>query len=254
MLHGKILGAAFSVVFRGLLLIHGDTENAKQQVITVDAPGHTSRLVIAGQSQTLLRGDSVTFSLPAGAATTDTTYDSRVPNLRDFIVEGQLPSDVATASPQNGGRVVVTLPRGILSAEGNFATPAKFTRSDGTTDVRCMAEAVRLSAETSSAVTITINGPERTAPATLTVPANGTVTIINGPQPQPTGLHFHEYARLLQGNGRVGDVSLVLNERCGEQGQRLTATKQEIAKHAKDRQKVNVLGLPDGDCGPVDNP
>ncbi len=241
----QVLAATFVVVFRGLMMFEGASQTQKSEVITVDTATHAPKLTMGGVDHPLMRGDQIEFSLPPGPAHTDGSFDTRVPDLSSYVTSGNFPA--GTDSPQNRGRVLVKLPAGTLSGRDRFPHPAQFTKTDGSTEVRCMAENIRLTTTADDPVTITISGPMRNQPATFVVPANSIVVVSNTPVSITPGTHshFHEYAALLDTGGRLGNVAILLDQMCGAAG---------VPLKPKPRRGGPVLGTPDGDCGPVDRP
>jgi hypothetical protein len=235
--------AAFVVVFRGLMMFQGASQTQKTEVVTVDSATHAPKLTMGGVDHPLMHGDQIEFSLPAGPASTDGSFDTRVPDLSAYVTSGNFPA--GTDSPQNRGRVVVKLPTGTLSARDRFPHPAQFTKTDGSKEVRCMAENIRLTSTSVDPVTITISGPMRNQPATFVVPANSTVVVSNTPVAINSGTdpHFHEYTALLDTGGQLGGVAILLDQTCNSNG---------VPRNSKARPGTN--GTPDGDCGPVDRP
>lgn len=248
-----ILAATFTVIFEGLVAFVGDSATQKTHVAVVNAAGHEAYVLVNGIRAKLQKDDVVTFGLHPGKATTAESFDRRVPNLSEYVLAGDIHDDVKDQThPNDGVLAFVTLSNGSLSAEGGFTHPAVFTRRDGQKDVRCIARSVRFEATAADEVTVTISGPSRVTPAVYTAPASSQIYV--GNVAMTAGMHFHAFGLLLNRRGKLGSTSED-SSYCDPEGRVVEPPNDYVNKLKLNPRRFPVTPLlPNGDCGPVDNP
>lgn len=256
----QILATTFTLMFEGLMLFQGDTANSKSTVVIVhDATHHKTPSITIYPSKEVIplqQGDKVTFSnLAAGVATTKKSFNEHVPKLPQHIKKGHVHDDVIGQSALNEGiEAVVFLPEGDLTAMGTLPK-VRLEKTTGLTFTKtlCMAELVFLQSEASSDVDLMIHhrvGGVDVLRLKKTIPKDGGVRFSNASDDETFGTHFHLYSALLNKGGEIGKVTAIGGQ-CGNEADFL-ATAKRISSAAT--AAVATRRIPNGDCGPVDNP
>ena len=249
--------ANFTLLFEGLMAFVGPSATDKTHVAVVDEPtmhGSPTLYVNGTLTDVLQKGDTITFDLPSGSVT-DHTFDARIPALLSYVKGGNLDTNVKTAThPHAGVLTFIHLPAGTLFAEGRLSSPAKFTKNDDTTEIRCPAPQVRLKVSASQdGLTMTIDGPSRPRPETHTIGDGGIIGFSN--TSTVPGMHFHDYVKLLTAGSMIGPI-VPVNGSCTLDGQ----VKEGHPWRARPDASMSAAEIfaafrsPQGDCGPTGVP
>lgn len=196
--------ATFTIKFEGIICHVGPDADKKTHAAIAHDADHDAKIKIPTQDITLVDGDTVTFSLAAGPATTDREFKRLVPSLEPLLADGSILGDVKTPKHVGGDGVVafVIHPGGTLGAPQTFKHPADYAFSDDTfVKKHCVSAGVTLTIDDGGAavvMTVTNGG----TPKTYTIASGSTITIMNISSTGSTGgAHFDLYREKFT-NGR----------------------------------------------------
>lgn len=252
----QILAAAITIAFEGLMLFQGPTTTEKTHVAVVDAHHHTPYVQIFdidGKELTpridLNKGDEVAIGA-AGVGHTDYFFEKYAIRLKDHVAFGSVDQDVVLRNVNHSGTLArVDLPDGNLTILATFKYPVRLDSWLTLPSTHCFPRYVVLTSKPATwPVKMTITGH----PIPYEIPDDAIVIVSNG---GPAGsTHFHEYRKMLGTLAFLESATLLNSPPCyGNTPQPIPST--------LDPKVVNFLlgaarlpAVPNGDCGPVNNP
>jgi hypothetical protein len=252
-----IAAATFTIVFEGLVAFVGPSSDLKSHVVVVDEPTHhkSPSITIGADVIDLKKDDQITFVTTtdtAAPAKTTTEFDVRVPTMKDHVTTptGDVHDGVKNPKKQTDGALAfITLPTGVLKAEGVFEHPIEFQKADGTwSEPLCAAREVRLEVQLADNEQITVRIARDNKPA-VERPATPATSVHVKNTSNDDELHYqHGYGKLLK-SGAIRAVREVETKVCKEEG-----GKVRIEPFRPPTEAVVVLAAPRSDCGPTDWP
>ena len=236
-----ILAATLTIAFEGLMLFQGPSATEKKHVALVNAPYHHPYVEIIGDGARipLNKNDVITFGPNPGVAHTSSWFDRYVVTLREHAIGSVAQKVVANDVTHDGTLAAVTLPNGDLTIL--FMMPyAVELRAFTLSSTHCFPRYVVLKTY-DNIDTVWINGQPHDIP-------EGIVVISNGGEQHPD-THFHEYRRMLDEFGIAETATLLNDYPCY-----VYTTPDGIDPDVVEKLKNRINAIPNGDCGPVDNP
>src|ERR1043166_4470684 len=210
------------IAFEGL--IHFQTKERYDHAALVDAEDYSChdvhKIEVWRDRQLyttvdLCKGDVVSFDIYPGRLRRDSLYRRHVPELRDFIVYGDIDRKVVRQMPADGVFAYVTLPPGRLTTWATFEDRVELVRKTGSRKKKCFARFVVLDTAITEDVHLRVHRsdlsclpvlPVPLTPRDLLVVSNTTSHNASGPPYRP---HFPAYARLLTTDGQVSPVRIL---------------------------------------------
>jgi hypothetical protein len=252
-----ILAATFTIAFEGLMMFQTEA-NGYRNVAIVDATnaGHnTPKIEIwsppfnnAPPPIDLVSGDLIRFDgVPRGKITRDDLYGRHVPHIRNYIVTGDIDTNVVNKAPRPGhGLAFVDLPGGAMTTFEGFRDPARLTSPFSGDQKLCFARFVVMQTEYLKGTQLVVKRGGNDM--RYDVHENDVVIVSNISTQRHS--HFYLYGRLLAPGGVLGEAEVLENEKPSCSGEASPDTPASVKAFL-----LNLYSrLPNGDCGALGNP